>query len=347
MNSVRDRRQRPLRSLRLSVTDRCNLRCRYCMPEADYRWLPRPELLSFEELTRVARQFVALGVTRLRLTGGEPLLRQELPRLIASLGEIDGILDLALTTNGVLLAEHARSLREAGLGRLTISLDTLDRARYQALSRVDGLARTLTGLAAAKEAGFARIKLDTVMLAGTNDEEIPTLLDFAREQDCEIRFIEYMDVGGATRWQQEKVLARDDILARVAAHRGGVEALQMTDPEAPDASAPARRYRTADGQIFGVIASTTAPFCGDCDRSRVTADGHWFDCLYAAEGVDLRALLRSGVSDQELREGLAEGWRQRSARGAEERQELQARGPQFDLDTLLADPRLEMHTKGG
>jgi len=347
MSTVRDRHRRALRSLRLSVTDRCNLRCRYCMPERDYRWLPRPELLSFEELARVARQFAALGVTRLRLTGGEPLLRQELPLLVTALAAIEGIEDLALTTNGILLKDQASALQSAGLGRLMISLDTLDRDRFHELSRVDGLDRTLAGLDRAQEVGFQGIKLDTVVLAGCNEQEIPALLDFARQKACEIRFIEYMDVGGATQWRPQEVVSQETILAHIAAWRGGVVPVAADDPEAPSQAAPARPFRTADGQLFGIIASTTAPFCGHCDRSRVTADGHWFDCLYAPTGIDLRALLRAGCQDQELRDRLRDGWNQRTARGAEERLELHQRGPQFDLDTLLADPRLEMHTKGG
>lgn len=347
MSAPRDRHGRPLEALRLSVTDRCNLRCSYCMPEPDYTWLPRTELLDFDELTRVTRLFVELGVRRLRLTGGEPLLRKDLPSLVSRLRAIAGVEDLALTTNGLLLAEHATALREAGLDRLTVSLDTLDRARFKELSRVDGLTRALGGLAAAKAAGFSRIKLDTVVLAGVNDGELLELLAFARDEDCELRFIEYMDVGGATRWREEDVVSRETILARVGDARRGVEPVSDDHPDAPDASAPARRYRTGDGQLFGVIASTTAPFCAACDRSRVTADGHWFDCLYAAEGLDLRAPLREGASDQELRALLRAGWEARDARGAERRLELARRGPQFDLDTLLADPRLEMHTKGG
>ena len=347
MNAPRDRHGRPLEALRLSVTDRCNLRCSYCMPEPDYTWLPRTELLSFDELARLTRLFVELGVRRVRLTGGEPLLRQDLPVLVSQLRAIDGVEDLALTTNGLLLADHAAALKEAGLDRLTVSLDTLDRARFMELSRVDGLERTLGGLATAKGAGFSRIKLDTVVLAGVNDGELLELLAFARDEDCELRFIEYMDVGGATRWRKEDVVPRDTILARVGEARGGLKAVADGHPDAPDTSAPARRYRTGDGQLFGVIASTTAPFCAACDRSRVTADGHWFDCLYASEGLDLRAPLREGASDDALRVLLRDGWEARNARGAERRLELAHRGPQFDLDTLLADPRLEMHTKGG
>lgn len=344
---VLDRHARPLRSLRLSVTDRCNLRCRYCMPEVDYQWLPRPDLLSFEELTRLASSFTELGVTRLRLTGGEPLLRQDLPDLVAMLAAIPAIEDMALTTNGVLLADHAQALRDAGLDRITVSIDTLIAERYQALSRVDGLRKTLAGIHAAQAAGFSRIKLDMVVLAGTNDDELETMLAFADKEDCELRLIEYMDVGGATKWQPQEVLSRKQILAQLAKSHGEISLVEEGDPDSPGAAAPARRYRTASGQLFGIIASTTEPFCGDCDRSRVTADGHWFDCLYAAKGIDLRQPLRQGIDQNALQQLLQSGWQQRDARGAERRLELGQRGPQFDLDTLLADPRLEMHTKGG
>ncbi len=342
-----DRFGRPLRSLRLSVTDRCNLRCRYCMPEVNYQWLPRPNLLTFEELALVASSFLPLGVTRIRLTGGEPLLRQDLDQLIRMLADLPGVDDLALTTNGVLLADQAQALRDAGLHRVTVSLDTLQAERYQALSRVDGLTKTLAGIRAAQEAGFRRIKLDMVVLAGTNEDEILDMLAFAAENDCEARFIEYMDVGGATRWQPKEVYSRDQILASIREAHGEVHQVEEGEADSPGIAAPARRYRTASGQLFGIIASTTQPFCGDCDRSRVTADGHWFDCLYASKGVDLRQLVRSEDCLVSLEEVLRGHWQARDARGAEKRLELGKRGPQFDLDTLLSDPRLEMHTKGG
>jgi len=344
---VLDRHGRPLRSLRLSVTDRCNLRCRYCMPEVNYQWLPRPDLLTFEELTEVASSFLPLGVNRIRLTGGEPLLRQDLDQLIRMLAALPGLEDLALTTNGVLLADQAQALRDAGLHRITVSLDTLQAEKYQALSRVDGLAKTLAGIQAAQAAGFRRIKLDMVVLAGTNEDELLDMLAFAADHDCEARFIEYMDVGGATRWQSEEVYSRDQILECIREAHGEVHQVQEGEADSPGIAAPARRYRTASGQLFGIIASTTQPFCGDCDRSRVTADGHWFDCLYAAKGVDLRQLVRAGDPSVSLEEVLRGHWQSRDARGAEKRLELAKRGPQFDLDTLLSDPRLEMHTKGG
>ena len=332
---------RPLGSLRLSVTDRCNLRCRYCMPEADYAWLPRDSLLTFEEMATVARAFVGLGVRKLRLTGGEPLLRRDLDLLVAELAASGPRLDLALTTNGVLLRDHAAALRRAGLGRVTISLDTLRADRMRRLAGRDELGRVLDGIAAAGEAGLAR-KLNTVVIRGANDDELLDLLAFGAEQGIEVRFIEYMDVGGATGWSGAQVVGRAEILDRVAAVRGTIE------PLAPaDASAPAERFRLADGQVFGIVASTTAPFCRTCDRGRLTADGMWFACLYAATGLDLRGPLRAGAGPAALARLVADAWGLRDDRGAERRAEAPSRTPLYTLAGLRADPHREMHTRGG
>ncbi|HLT29564.1 MAG TPA: GTP 3',8-cyclase MoaA [Myxococcaceae bacterium] len=337
-----DRHGRPLRSLRLSVTDRCNLRCTYCMPEAEYRWLPRPGLLTVEECVRVVRLFVSLGVDRVRLTGGEPLLRPELPELISRLAGDARIRDLALTTNGVLLAPRMEALREAGLHRITVSLDTLDPGRFLAHTRGDHHARVLEGIAAAAESGLPDLKLDTVVLRGFNDDELVPLLDYAASVGAELRFIEYMDVGGATRWHPDRVVSRAELLTRLTEALGAPTPLGRGD----DPSAPAERFRLPDGRIFGVIASTTQPFCGRCDRSRVTADGTWFRCLYAQRGLSLRDALREGASDAALLERLTEGWSTRADRGAEARLSLFPRAP-LERDQLLADPLLEMHTRGG
>ena len=337
---VRDARQRPLRSLRISVTDRCNLRCAYCMPEESYTWLPRGDLLTFEEIVRLARAFVASGVDKLRLTGGEPLLRQDLPELVRLLREIDGVADLALTTNGVLLAALAPALRAAGLDRITISLDTLDAARFHRLTRRPDLPAVLSGIEAARDL-FGTVKLDTVVVRGENDAEIPDLLRFARERACELRFIEYMDVGGATRWQAPAVVSRDEILAAIATSFGPPRAMPRTD------AAPADRYLLPDGTVFGIIASTTVPFCGTCDRARLTADGRLFLCLYARVGHDLREPLRRGAGVGELAESIARIWGSRSDAGAEERVQVASRGASLARADLLADPHLEMHTKGG
>ena len=336
-----DRRGRPLRNLRLSVTDRCNLRCTYCMPEEEYTWLPKQRVCSYEELTRLVDALVPLGVQKVRLTGGEPLLRRDLHRLVRGLAELPGIRDLALTTNAVLLEEQAQDLHDAGLQRLTVSLDSLQRERYANLSGRDELPRALAGLKAARAAGFDRIKLNTVVLRGTNDDELLTLLDFAEQQGYELRFIEYMDVAGATGWDATHVLGREEILARVTAARGPVSPVQ-TDP-----AAPARRYALASGATFGVIASTTSPFCSTCDRARVTADGRLFTCLYAREGFDLLGPLRTGVEGPALAALVAGRWTQREDAGAEQRLAEKERGALADAETLKDHPHWEMHTKGG
>lgn len=339
--SLRDVHARPLRNLRLSVTDRCNLRCAYCMPEEEYSWLPRGDLLTFEEISRLVDVFVSLGVDRLRLTGGEPLLRRDLHELIALLKAKPGIRDLALTTNGILLADQARALRSAGLQRLTVSLDSLQPERFEALTRRKELGRVLAGIDAAREAGFENTKLDTVLMRGTNDDELVPLMEFARERGIEPRFIEYMDVGGATRWSMKKVMTRRDMLAALRAEYGEVEPLAEVD------SAPADRYRLGDGTVFGIISSTTQPFCSSCDRSRLTADGMWYLCLYARSGTDLRGPLREGATVSELAQLLRSTWGVRADRGAEERLLQEGRERSASPDELRRDPHLEMHTRGG
>jgi cyclic pyranopterin phosphate synthase len=343
---ARDVLGRGLRSLRLSVTDRCNLRCSYCMPEQDYVWLPHEHILRFEELARLAHVFAGLGVDELHLTGGEPLLRRDLPALVRLLAAVEGVKDLALTTNGVLLAEQAGALRAAGLSRVTISLDTLRRECFERSTRRDELARVLAGIDAARAAGFEGTKLNAVVMRGVNDDELVELLEFARSKAVELRFIEYMDVGGATRWRMADVVSRAEVLARLAAHFGSIE------PEHPAAgegelSAPAERFRLPDGTHFGVIASTTAPFCARCDRSRLTADGMWFTCLYAPNGTDLRGPLRAGATDEELAQRILGRWRARTDRGAEERLASHAARTPLDRRALANDPHLEMHTRGG
>jgi cyclic pyranopterin phosphate synthase len=338
---VLDRLRRPARSLRLSVTDRCNLRCQYCMPEEHYTWLPRPDLLRVDELDRLARIFTDIGVDRVRLTGGEPLLRPDLPDLVERLAQNPRIRDLALTTNGVLLAGLAAPLRAVGLHRITVSLDTLRPARFRALTRFDQHAAVLRGIDAAAATPFASLKLDTVVIRGINDDELVDLLEFAKSRRAEIRFIEYMDVGGATRWSMEAVVTRQEMLQRVGAHYGSISPLEE------ETSAPADRFRLADGTIFGIISSTTEPFCRNCDRSRLTADGVWLLCLYATQGTDLRGPLRHGASDEELRALLESVWRARIDRGAELRLQSDRRTPFIPVGALQIDPHLEMHTRGG
>ncbi len=332
---------RPLRNLRISVTDRCNLRCQYCMPEEDYVWLPRDEILHFEEVERLVDVFIGLGVDKVRLTGGEPLLRRDVPGLNRLLAAKPGLRDLAITTNGVLLREQAPALKAAGLHRVTVSLDTLRADRFLALTRRDTHAQVLEGIAATARAGFSHTKLDTVVVRGVNDDEIGDLIEFARGVPAEIRFIEYMDVGGATRWSMDRVVSRRQMLDVVARRYGRVEEVAETT------SAPADRYRLPDGTVFGIISSTTAPFCRSCDRSRLTADGMWYLCLYGQQGTDLRGPLRRGASADELAALITGRWRARDDRGAEQRLAQRERGPLVQIARLREDPHLEMHTRGG
>jgi len=313
------------------------------MPEENYVWLPRESLLSFEELDRVAGIFLRLGAGKVRLTGGEPLLRHDLPTLIGMLTAHPELADLALTTNGILLAANADGLRAAGLQRVTVSLDTLRPERMLAFARSARHADVLEGILTAQAAGFGRIKLNSVIIRGFNEDEVLPLLEFARAHDLELRFIEYMDVGGATRWRMEDMVSRAELLEQIAERFGSVEAL--SDPATP--SAPAERFVLRDGTVFGIIASVTAPFCASCDRSRVTADGTWFSCLYAGRGVDLREPLRMGCSDAELEQLIAESWQRRKDRGAEERLGVPGRGVLYQVEGLRQDPHREMHTRGG
>ena len=338
---IRDSLDRPLRNLRLSVTDRCNLRCQYCMPEEEYVWLPRHDVLSFEEMGRLVDVFADLGVDKVRLTGGEPLLRRDLDRLVRMLAANPRITDLAMTTNGVLLAEQAPALRAAGLHRVTVSLDTLREDRFKTLTRRDTHGRVLEGIAAVARAGWPGFKLDTVVMRGVNDDELADLIEYAATVAAEVRFIEYMDVGGAPHWSMERVVPRAEMLARLGARWGAIE------PVVEESSAPADRFRLSDGRVFGIISSTTAPFCRACDRSRLTADGLWYLCLYATRGVDLRRPLREGASRGDLAALIRSTWQGRRDRGAEERLALADRRPLIQIGELKRDPHLEMHTRGG
>jgi cyclic pyranopterin phosphate synthase len=337
-----DRLGRPLGSLRVSVTDRCNMRCSYCMPEAEYVWLPRDQILTFEEIARLVRIFSGSGATKVRLTGGEPLLRHDLPTLVRMIADEPRVRDLALTTNGVLLARHAPELRAAGLRRITVSLDTLRPGRMERFARSARHADVLAGIGAAQALGFERLKLNTVVLRGFNDDELTDLIEFARARDAEVRFIEYMDVGGATRWSLDRVVPQREILDRLGHHYGAITPITGDDPRAP-----AERFVLPDGTTFGIISSTTAPFCRACDRSRLTADGQWLMCLYAERGIDLRAPLREGATDGEIAALVRETWLGRNDRGAEERLALAERQPLYQVNGLRADPHREMHTRGG
>ncbi len=339
--AIFDTLDRPLRHLRVSVTDRCNLRCRYCMPEEEYVWLDRHDLLTFEELAELAGIFTDLGVEKVHLTGGEPLLRRDFPKLVAQLRHNPRAGELVLTTNGLLLEEHAAALKQAGLDRITVSLDTLRPERFRALTRIDGHERVLAGIAAARRAGFAALKIDTVVVRGVNDDELADLIEFGKEIGAEVRFIEYMDVGGATDWAWEKVFSFGEMLERLGRRYGAITPLKSAG------SAPAARFALPDGTRFGIIASMTAPFCRTCDRSRLTADGLWFLCLYAQRGTDLRQPLRAGAPRETIQQLITDTWRVRADRGAELRRDLRQRGPLVTLDQLRSDPHLEMHTRGG
>ena len=338
---IRDTLARPLRNLRLSVTDRCNLRCAYCMPEEEYAWLPRADILTFEEIARLVDVFAGLGVDKVRFTGGEPLLRKDLSHLVKMIAAEPRIRDLAITTNGILLAQEAQALRDAGIQRVTVSIDTLKPDRFRALTRRDSYQQVIEGIETVGRMGWSGLKLDTVVMRGINDDEITDLIEFARRLGAELRFIEYMDVGGATRWSMEQVVSRAEILERLGERYGRIEAI------VEESSAPADRFRLPDGLTFGVISSTTAPFCRTCDRSRLTADGQWLLCLYATAGMDLRKHLRDGASKEYLASLIRSAWERRRDRGAEQRLLLKDRQPLVQIGELKAKPHLEMHTRGG
>jgi cyclic pyranopterin phosphate synthase len=267
-------------------------------------------------------------------------LRRDLPALVGMLAAKPGLTDLAMTTNGVLLAAHADALRAAGLGRITVSLDTLRPDRFTELTRFDSLDAVLEGMDAAAHT-FGQFKIDSVIIRGVNDDELADLVEYGRSKNAEVRFIEYMDVGGATRWSPPDVVSRAEILERLAARYGPIE------PIVEVSSAPADRFTLPDGTVFGIISSTTAPFCGSCDRSRLTADGLWYLCLYAARGIDLRAALRRDATTGELRDLITAGWAARTDRGAEDRLALGERRAFVPITDLRKDPHLEMHTRGG
>jgi len=337
MAPVTDTLARPMHDLRISVTDRCNFRCTYCMPREvfghDFQFLAREELLSFEEIHRLARLFVRAGVTKIRVTGGEPLVRRDVERLIAMLSDLraDGLADLTLTTNGSLLAAKAQRLRDAGLDRVTVSLDSLDDAVFQAMNDVRfPVARVLAGIDAAQAAGLP-VKVNTVVQRGVNEDSLPGIAGHFRGTGIIVRFIEYMDVGTTNGWRLDDVVPAAEILERIGQH-WPLEPLPANYP-----GEVATRYRYADGAgEVGVIASVTRPFCGACTRARLSAEGELYTCLFAARGSDLRAPLRAGASDDELAERLAGIWGRRADRYSE------IRGAQTrDL------PRVEMSHIGG
>lgn len=329
---------RPLRELRVSVTDRCNLRCVYCMPEdrydAGHVFAPRSEILRFEEIVRLARIAVErLGVRKLRLTGGEPLLRRELPRLVGMLSELPGLDDLTLTTNGALLAAQAQRLKAAGLRRVTISLDALDPETFARMSGGRGSPEAvLHGIDAALHAGLSPLKLNCVVRRGVNEHAVETLASHFAGRGVVVRFIEYMDVGTVNGWSRSDVVTAEQIRERLE-RLGPLERL----PAGPNDVAERYRYRDTHAEV-GIIASVTRPFCGGCSRARLSADGKLLTCLFAAEGTDLRGPLRAGADDDALFEHIADVWRRRADRYSEQRAEQRA---------LTPKRRLEMFAVGG
>jgi len=330
-----DRFGRALRDLRISVTDRCNFRCTYCMPAEifgrDFAFLPHSEVLTFEEITTVARVFVELGVEKLRITGGEPLVRRDLPALLAQLAQLrtpDGReVDLTLTTNGSALRALARPLRDAGLKRITVSLDSLDDEVFRSMNGIDfPVRRVLDGIAAAKEAGFNPIKVNMVVKRGTNEDSILPMARWAREQGAILRFIEFMDVGTANGWKMDEVVTAREIVDRISPE------LPLEPAEANYRGEVADRWRYADGGgEIGVIASVSGPFCGDCTRARLSADGKLYTCLFSAKGHDIRAILRGGGGEPEVRDLVDRTWRARVDRYSELRTEATSKLPRVEM----------------
>ncbi len=346
-----DTRGRPLRDLRISVTDRCNFRCNYCMPkevfDKDYPYLPHSALLSFEEITRLARLFLAHGVRKIRLTGGEPLLRKNLEDLVAQLARlrtVDGLApDLTLTTNGSLLARKAKALKDAGLNRVTVSLDGLDDTVFRRMNDVDfPVADVLAGIEAAHAAGLSHIKVNMVVKRGTNDDEILPMARHFRGTGTTLRFIEYMDVGATNGWRMDEVLPSAELIERLRAELP----LVQLDPSSPGETAERWGYANAAGQYdpalgeVGVISSVTQAFCHDCNRARLSTEGKLYLCLFASEGYDLRTLLRGGASDEAIASAIAPIWQQRNDRYSELRSSLPA-------DTSQGARRVEMSYIGG
>ncbi|WP_147802237.1 GTP 3',8-cyclase MoaA [Alkalicoccus halolimnae] len=331
-----DKRGRPFRDLRISVTDQCNLRCRYCMPKEifddNFPFLPKDELLSFEEIYKIAKASAEVGdVKKLRITGGEPLLRKNLPELIEMLAEIDGVEDIAMTTNGILLPKHARALKAAGLDRVSVSLDSLDDTRFQAITgRTMRVSHVLKGIEAAQEAGLS-VKINTVIKKGMNDADIVPLAEHFRHTDVTLRFIEYMDVGNANGWKLDHVISKKEIIEKIHAEHP----LETIAPHYSGETADRFRYQDGSGEI-GVISSVSDAFCHSCNRARLTADGQLLTCLFAITGTDLRQVLRD---DQEaVEEALKRIWLKRNDNYSEER--LSATGQS-------KGKKLEMHQIGG
>jgi GTP 3',8-cyclase len=337
--SLQDALNRPLRDLRISVTDKCNLRCTYCMPSdrygEHYVFLQRSELLTFEEIARIARLASEVGVRKLRLTGGEPLLRKDLPELVAMLAHISGIEDIALTTNAILLPTLAKSLRDAGLQRVTVSLDSLDDATFSRLSGARGsVAAVLEGIDAAEQAGFGRLKVNCVVQRGVNEQSALALAAHFRGTGHIVRFIEYMDVGTCNGWKLDQVVPSRELHDMIHA----AYPLRASDPGYHGEVAERYLYEDGAGEI-GFISSVSRPFCGDCTRLRLSADGSLYTCLFATRGTDLRGPLRAGASDEALKTLFAHLWQRRSDRYSEQRAALN--------NGAAKAPKIEMYHIGG
>ena len=336
---LQDAFNRPIKDLRISVTDRCNFRCTYCMPLDEYAWIDKREILTFAEIARLATLFVRLGVTKIRLTGGEPLVRRNLHTLIDRLSSISGLEDLCLTTNGSLLAEQVEDLARAGLKRVNVSLDTLDPEKFRRMTKRGNLEQVLAGLFAAKAQGLRPIKINVVVERGVNDDDIIPLAEFARKHEFHIRFIEYMDVGNANNWVTAKTVTKKEILQRIHDH------LPLEKFGSNYGNAPAVDYRYEDGRgEVGVIASMTEPFCSNCTRARLTADGKLVTCLFSLRGHDLKMLLRCGATDGEISAMISKIWRGRTDRYSDQRLEaINSRSGYRAKD----HPKLEMISLGG
>jgi len=318
---LRDTLGRAMKDLRISVTDRCNFRCSYCMPLDKYEWIERSEILTFEEITRLSRLFVRLGVEEIRVTGGEPLLRHGLEFLVAQLASLDGLKDLSLTTNASLLSEKAAALAQAGLRRINVSLDTVRAEKFRSMTRRDDLANVLEGLTAAKRNGMDPVKINSVIQRGVNDDDILELVEFSRRNGFWIRFIEYMDVGNSNNWVSARMVPKAEILKRIHAR------YPLKEIGRHDESAPAVNYQFLDGTgNAGVIASVTEPFCAGCTRARLTADGKLVMCLFSDQSCDLKGLMRSGADDEALVERIRSAWSTRKDRYSEERLEAMNSG---------------------
>ena len=317
-----DQMNRPLKDLRISVTDRCNFRCPYCMPAElygeRYEFLPKSQILTFEEIARLAGIFVGLGVTKLRITGGEPLVRTDLEKLVAMLSAISGVEDIAMTTNGYLLAQHAGALKNAGLQRVTVSLDSLDDVVFRQLNGRDhGVDRVLEGVQRAADVGLAPIKINSVVVKGVNDHTVVDLARWCKESGYIARFIEYMDVGNLNQWQSDQVVSASEVLERIDAELP----LEAAEPNYPGEVAKRWRYKDGSGEI-GLIASVSSPFCGDCTRARLSTDGKLFTCLFGSVGKDLLGPMRDGANDVEMAQIIGETWSLRTDRYSELRASL-------------------------